>query len=113
VRGLREVLTFILGEPSFHPFEGHLLMMRRREFIAGLGAAAWPLAARSQTYPSRPARIIIGFAAGGGADIVARLMGPWLSERLGHAGSQRGTPMARRGWMPKSNVPGGFPAGHD
>jgi hypothetical protein len=45
-RGLREMLTFTLGEPSFHPFEGHLLMMRRREFIAGLGsAAAWPVAA--------------------------------------------------------------------
>jgi len=37
----------------------------------------------AQTYPARPVRIIVGFAAGGGGDIVARLMGQWLSERLG------------------------------
>src|SRR6516162_7656409 len=34
-------------------------------------------------YPTRPVRIIVGFAAGGGSDITARLMGQWLSERLG------------------------------
>lgn len=58
--------------------------MRRREFITLLGAAAaWPLAARAQTYPTRPVRIIVGYAAGGSNDIVARLIGQWLSERLG------------------------------
>jgi tripartite-type tricarboxylate transporter receptor subunit TctC len=41
--------------------------------------------ARAQSYPSRPVRIIVGFPAGGGQDIVARLMGQWLSERLGHS----------------------------
>src|SRR6516164_769859 len=59
-------------------------MMRRREFIVGLGsAAAWPLAARAQAYPMRPVHVIFGFPAGGGSDTVARLMGQWLSERLG------------------------------
>src|SRR5262245_35784085 len=39
--------------------------------------------ARSETYPARPARIIVGFPPGGAADITARLIGHWLSERLG------------------------------
>jgi tripartite-type tricarboxylate transporter receptor subunit TctC len=39
--------------------------------------------AKAQAYPSRPVRIIVGFAAGNGPDILARLLGPWLSERLG------------------------------
>jgi tripartite-type tricarboxylate transporter receptor subunit TctC len=51
-----------------------------------VGAAAFPAysrIARAQTYPSRPVRIVVGYAAGGGTDLVARLMGQWLSERLG------------------------------
>ena len=39
--------------------------------------------ARAQAYPTRPVRIIVGFAPAGGTDIVARLIGQWLSERLG------------------------------
>jgi tripartite-type tricarboxylate transporter receptor subunit TctC len=61
--------------------------LRRREFIALLGGAAvLPVVsqmATAQAYPSRPVHLMVGFAAGGGYDIVARLIGQWLSERLG------------------------------
>jgi tripartite-type tricarboxylate transporter receptor subunit TctC len=61
--------------------------MKRRQFLSlAAGAAALPAVSRfawAQAYPSRPVRIVVGFAAGGGADILARLIGQWLSERLG------------------------------
>ncbi|HEX4411183.1 MAG TPA: tripartite tricarboxylate transporter substrate binding protein [Xanthobacteraceae bacterium] len=59
---------------------------RRRLLQAGASIAVLPSAvriARAETYPSRPVRIICGFAAGGAPDILARLFGQWLSERLG------------------------------
>jgi tripartite-type tricarboxylate transporter receptor subunit TctC len=60
---------------------------RRRQFLhLAVGVAALPISSRialAQSYPSRPVRIVVGFPAGGGVDIVARLMGQWLSERLG------------------------------
>src|SRR6516165_3714929 len=61
----------------------------RRQFLhLAAGAAALPTVsrlARAQTYPARPVRIIVPFTPAGAPDIVARLMGQWLSERLGRA----------------------------
>jgi tripartite-type tricarboxylate transporter receptor subunit TctC len=59
---------------------------RRRFLHLAAGAAALPALsrfARAQSYPSRPVRIIVGLAAGSSLDILARLMGQWLTERLG------------------------------
>jgi tripartite-type tricarboxylate transporter receptor subunit TctC len=59
---------------------------RRRFLHLAAGAAALPAVsrgARAQAYPSRPVRIVVGFPAGSAPDIVARLIGQWLSERLG------------------------------
>ena len=61
-------------------------LCRRQLLHLAAGAAALPALsgfAWAQTYPSRPVRIIVGFAAGGPNDILARLIGQWLSERLG------------------------------
>ena len=63
------------------------MKVHRRAFLRlTAGAAALPVVSRlawAQAYPSRPVRIIVSFPAGSIADIVARLMGRWLSERLG------------------------------
>jgi tripartite-type tricarboxylate transporter receptor subunit TctC len=70
---------FKLGAPQ--------MKLRRRYFLhLAAGAAALPAVAHTaeaQSYPSRPVHIIVGYAAGGPTDILARLIGQWLSERLG------------------------------
>jgi tripartite-type tricarboxylate transporter receptor subunit TctC len=63
------------------------MQLRRRRFLQlAAGAVALPAVSRfawAQAYPARPVRIIVGLAPGGTTDIVARLIGQWLSERLG------------------------------
>jgi len=73
--------------PSPEPEEGALTLPRRQFlYLVAAAAAALPAASRvawAQTYPSQPVRVIVGFAAGRPNDILARLIGQWLSERLG------------------------------
>src|SRR5215813_3509878 len=63
------------------------MKLPRRNFLhLAAGAASLPAMSRfacAQAYPTRPLRWIVGFPPGGGADTVARIMGAWLSERLG------------------------------
>src|SRR4249920_1206577 len=63
------------------------MKLPRRAFLhLPAGAAALPVlsrVARAQAYPARAVRVIVGFTPGSAPDIVARLMGQWLSERLG------------------------------
>jgi tripartite-type tricarboxylate transporter receptor subunit TctC len=63
------------------------MKLPRRAFLHLAAGAAWaaPRIAQAQAYPTRSVRLIVGFAAGGGADIMARLIGQWLSERLGRS----------------------------
>jgi hypothetical protein len=89
--------------------EAEAMKIPRREFWhLATGIAALPVVsriARAQTYPTRPVRIIVPFPAGGTADILARLTGQWLLERLGQqfiienrpgAGANIGTEVAVR-----------------
>jgi tripartite-type tricarboxylate transporter receptor subunit TctC len=61
----------------------------RRRFLHLAASAsaipAWSRIAAAQSYPTRPVHLIVGFTAGGGADITARLIGQWLSDRLGQS----------------------------
>jgi tripartite-type tricarboxylate transporter receptor subunit TctC len=63
------------------------MKLSRRQFLPlAAGAVSLPAISRmagAQAYPARPVRLVVGFAAGGLSDTVARIMGQWLSERLG------------------------------
>src|SRR5215813_690863 len=66
--------------------ENAMKLPRRQLLHLAAGAAALPAVsqfARAQGYPTRPVRIIVGFAPAGGTDIMARLIGQWLSEQFG------------------------------
>jgi tripartite-type tricarboxylate transporter receptor subunit TctC len=63
------------------------MKIARRRFLklainAAIAPAISPIA-RAQSYPSHPVRLIVGFPPGGAGDILARLIGDWLSDRLG------------------------------
>ena len=62
------------------------MKLLRRQFLhLAMGAAALPAALRTasaETYPSRPVRIVVGYAAGGSGDILARVLAQWLSDRF-------------------------------
>ena len=61
----------------------------RRRFLqlasGAIALSASPRLARAQAWPNRPVRLIIGYTPGGSADLTARLMGQWLSEKLGQS----------------------------
>src|SRR5262249_54405280 len=66
--------------------EGFMKFPRRRFLHLAAGAAVLPELSRiaeAQAYPSRPVRIVVGFGSGSAFDILARLIGQWLSDRLG------------------------------
>jgi tripartite-type tricarboxylate transporter receptor subunit TctC len=88
------------------------MKLPRRTFLhLAAGAATLPTISRiakAQSYPSRPVRIVVPFAAGGNVDLFARLIGQWLSERLRQpfvienrpgAGTTIGTEAVVRAWL--------------
>src|ERR1044071_8464954 len=76
-------------------FEGNMRLPRRQILRLAAGAAALPFAphvARAQPYPTRPVRLVVGYATGGLTDIIARLIGQqFIVENRPGAGSNIGT----------------------
>src|SRR5580704_9893728 len=84
--------SFIIHKSSVRPRtaprrrEDAMKLLRRKFLHLAAGAAALPAVSRivwAQTYPTRPVHIVVSLSPGGGADVVARLLGQWLSQRLG------------------------------
>src|SRR5262245_9572912 len=73
--------------PQQHEPRERVMMFRRRQFLGlSAGIMVHPLLSQiaiAQVYPAQPVRVVIGFPAGAGGDIVIRIIGQWLSERLG------------------------------
>src|SRR5262245_35915579 len=84
VRSPADPLSGTLGRPRTG--RGLMKLPRRNFLHLAAGAAALPAVSRfanAQSYPSRPVRLIVPLAPAGASDITARLIGQWLSERLG------------------------------
>jgi tripartite-type tricarboxylate transporter receptor subunit TctC len=62
-----------------------MTLLRRQFLQLAASASLFPRLAAAQDYPARPVRIVAGFAAGGGVDITARLIGQWLTDHLGQS----------------------------
>src|SRR5947209_12737430 len=84
---MRRVDRRTVGDHKGVPGGKHAMRLPRRTILRlAAGAAALPATSRfalAQAYPNKPVRFVVGFAAGGANDILARLFGEWLSERLG------------------------------
>src|SRR5258706_14088063 len=74
-----------------------MLWLTRRHFlkIAGTAVATFHVGARAQTYPARPIRLVVPFPAGGPTDVLARIVGQRLADKLGQAAGVDNKPGAR------------------
>src|SRR2546430_1171078 len=108
LKASKQCLAHRYSAPATRFRLGDTMEAPRRQFLRlAAGAAALPIVsgiARAQSYPTRPVRIVVGSAAGGTSDILARLMGQWLSERPRHPLTIRNTPGAGSTHAPQMGV---------